>query len=521
MRRALLLSAAIAGFLLPAQALAARHGPDFNGDGNQDVVAGIPGEDVGLAADAGAVQILYAQGARSSAAVVPGELFTQNSPGIANESEAGDRFGASLAWGNFDHDGFDGFHDLAIGVPGESLGAATGTGAVVILYGSPNGLTATRSQFWHQNVAEIDDATESGDSFGAALAAGRVDGDGFEDLLTGVPGESGFGAVSLIRGSPTGLTAANDQLVSQDSDGADGSGEPGDGYGSALASGDFNGDGKFDAVVGVPGEDVGAGIIDAGAIQVVPGSATGLQPSADKFFSQDSAGIQDTADEFDRFGGVLTAGRFDTDPTHEDVAIGVPREQQPGQEGFQTGAVHVLYGSPTGVGAARSQYFTQDSPGLDGSDPSEPEEFGSALAAGNFGTISADNLAVGAPGEEVGEALDAGSVTILKGSDSGLTSTGAQFITQDTPDVADQAEDNDEFGAALGGSDMDDAFSLELVVGAPGETLGSVLFAGAANSLVGGRTALTGSGGQFIHQSTPNVPDFPEEEDRFASVLVD
>jgi hypothetical protein len=335
-----------------------------------------------------------------------------------------------------------------------------------------------------------------------------VTGDGFEDLLTGVPNEGDVGAVSMIRGGPGGLTAAGDQLVSQDDTGAEGSGESADHYGEALATGDVNGDGHLDAIVGVPGEDVGP-VVAAGAVQIVPGSAGGLVPSADKFFSQDSAGIEDTADPFDRFGEVLTTGRFDAD-AFDDVAIGVPREQQPDQEGFETGAVHVLYGSPTGPSSARSQYFTQDSPGLDGSDPSEPEEFGSALVA--FG---GDNLAVGAPGEQVGEALDAGSVTILRRTANGLTGTGAEFITQDSPGIPDRAESNDEFGAALGAGDFDDAFSEELVVGAPGETLGAVLFAGAFNQI----DFVVPSGNAFFHQGTTGVPDFPEEEDRFASVL--
>jgi hypothetical protein len=495
----------LAGLLLPATAAASRHGPDFNRDGNHDLAVGVPDEDVGADQDAGAIHVFFGTDGR----VVPNpQLWTQDSAGIANESEPTDRFGTSLAWGDFDGDDFD---DLAIGVPLESFGAASRAGAVHVLYGAPTAPTAARSQFWHQNVADVEDTTETGDGFGAAVAAGDLTGDGFEDLLIGVPGENGVGAVQLLRGSPAGLTAAaDDPLVSQDSDGADGSGEPGDAYGAALATGNSDLDGSTDAMVGVPGEDVGA-VVDAGALQFVPGSPVGLRPNRDKFLSQDTTGIEDTADAFDRFGEVMTTGRFDDDQ-FEDIAIGVPREQQPGQEGFRTGAVHVLYGASTGPSGARSQYFTQDTPGLDGSDPSEPEEFGSALVA--FG--GSDRLAIGAPGEEVGlTALDGGSVTILQRTPSGLTGQGAQFITQDSPNIPDRAEGNDEFGAALGAADFDDGFGEELAVGAPGETLGNVLFAGAFNLI---DLAVPSKNG-FFHQATPGFPDFPEEEDRFASVL--
>jgi hypothetical protein len=115
----------------------------------------------------------------------------------------------------------------------------------------------------------------------------------------------------------------------------------------------------------------------------------------------------------------------------------------------------------------------------------------------------------------VNAALDAGSVTVLPRTASGLTGAGARFITQDSPNVPDRAEGNDEFGAALGAADTDDGFGEELMVGAPGETLGAVLFAGAFNQI----DFAVPSGNAFFNQGTTGVPDFPEEEDRFASVL--
>jgi hypothetical protein len=37
----------------------------------------------------------------------------------------------------------------------------------------------------------------------------------------------------------------------------------------------------------------------------------------------------------------------------------------------------------------------------------------------------------------------------LYGSSLGLTTTGAQFLHQDTPGIADNVEDDDHFGAAV------------------------------------------------------------------------
>ena len=69
----------------------------------------------------------------------------------------------------------DGFADLAIGVAGEDVGAATQAGAVNVLYGSAGGLQATSpdDQFWNQDSPGVKDTAESSDSFRATLGAGN------------------------------------------------------------------------------------------------------------------------------------------------------------------------------------------------------------------------------------------------------------------------------------------------------------------------------------------------------------
>ena len=70
---------------------------------------------------------------------------------------------------------------------------------------------------------------------------------------------------------------------------------------------DFNGDGKDDLAIGVPGEDVGS-TINGGAVQVLYGSSKGLSgtsPIANQFWTQDSTNVNDVAEEFDHFGWPL------------------------------------------------------------------------------------------------------------------------------------------------------------------------------------------------------------------------
>ncbi|MCC7170927.1 MAG: FG-GAP repeat protein, partial [Planctomycetes bacterium] len=47
----------------------------------------------------------------------------------------------------------------------------------------------------------------------------------------------------------------------------------------SLDAGDFNGDGFEDLAVGAPTETIG-GLEDAGAVHVIPGSASGPNPAA-------------------------------------------------------------------------------------------------------------------------------------------------------------------------------------------------------------------------------------------------
>jgi hypothetical protein len=70
------------------------------------------------------------------------------------------------------------------------------------------------------------------------------------------------------------------------------------------------------------------------------------------------------------------------------------------------------------------------------------------LTAANFGRSAHADLAVGIPDQEVGPLLQAGAVTVLYGSPSGLTRTNEQFFTQDSPGVEDVTEEGDLYGCS-------------------------------------------------------------------------
>jgi F5/8 type C domain/FG-GAP repeat len=209
------------------------------------------------------------------------------------------------------------------------------------------------------------------------------------------------GAVNIIYGTSKGLSATAissgngraDQIWTQAITGGI---EPGDLFGSSLATGDFNKDGYSDLAIGVPREDFGT-ITDAGAVNVIYASSDGLSPvrislgngRADQIWTQDSLGVEDDAVSRDLFDFALTTGDFNKDGI-SDLAIGVPLEDV-GTPGY-AGAVNVIYGSvrtdipmgglsatvPIGGNGRADQIWTQDSLGIE--DNAEGgDQFGSAL----------------------------------------------------------------------------------------------------------------------------------------------
>src|SRR5207244_13269152 len=112
-------------------------------------------------------------------------------------------------------------------------------------------------------------------------------------------------------------------------------------------------------------------IADAGAVNVIYGSGTGLTSSGNQFWNQNASqggvDVQDAAESGDQFGAALTNGDFDGNG-EADLAVGVPLE-----DGFNlaaetnftdAGAVNVLYSSGTGLGAANNQSLSQASPSI-------------------------------------------------------------------------------------------------------------------------------------------------------------
>ncbi len=463
----------------------------FNGDPFADLAIGAHSVDVGGAGAAGAVNVLY--GSSPDGLTVSQSQLWDQSVLESDGAEAGDQFGWSLAAADFNGDRY---LDLAIGVPYEDWLSSANAGAVNVVYGSPGGLSATGSQFWHQ------DSGGEGDELGSSLAGGDFNGDGFADLAIGIPyadpgGVTGAGAVYVLYGSSGGLTLTGYQFWNQDSPGVIGVAELDDWFGEALAAGDFNNDGRADLAIGVYGEDYA--VDDDGVVHVLYGSDAGLTADDDDLWYEGALGA--TAAAYDHFSATLASGDFNGDGVDDLAASATGRDVG---ASASAGLVYVIFGSDAGLVVSGSQAWSQDSPGVGGVSE-QGDRFGSALAAGDLEGDGYADLAVGVPEENLAGS-DEGCVNVLHGSADGLVA-GPELWTQDSPGIVDSSEDLDGFGWALAIGDFNADGYGDLAVGVPGEILESLNHSsGAVHVLHGSQVGLTANDSQFWHQEVPGVP---------------
>jgi hypothetical protein len=465
-------AAALTGGLLSvtagsATAADSTHVPqaDFNGDGIGDVAFSASGAYVNGRKDAGQLVVLY--GTSTGVSSAKRSVISQNTAGNPGTAETGDVFGAETAYADFNGDGYD---DIAVSSPLEDVGSDVDGGGLAVLWGSANGITGT-------GVTIADPAPAQHDRWGKNLAAGDFDGDGTADLAVG-------NTSNIIYVYKGGISASGTDLGGRYT-----VKPPIRSGGTArgplnLTAGDVNGDHRTDLVVDGFETDTEYGW---NTNYLVPGTDGGLSAGDARPLK---AGVITAIGDInaDGYGDIVTGMHWNK--TNSD-GVSFP-------EASDGGKVWITYGAASGVGSTTS--VTQNTGNVPGT-AEKNDYFGYELDLGDVNGDGFQDLVVGVAGENIGGVVDAGMVTVLYGSASGLnTTSGAQAFAQSTPGVPGEDETNDWLGTDVKLDDVTGDGKADLMAGSYENTgNGAVLY------LPSNGTKITTTGSRTVSPSASGV----------------
>ncbi len=333
---------------------------DVNVDGHADIVVGAPLHDGGFTDGGRAMVFIGAAGT--------GSHFV-----TAYRTYDGVQAGAQLGFAVHtcgDVNG-DGVSELLLGIPEQG-----GVGRIGVYHGGADVPTLPTAPAWSQQP-DVANAY-----MGSSVdQAGDVNGDGFADVIVGVPG---LNEVRVYLGSATGLLNTYWSAVGS---------APDEEFGYCVSSaGDVNGDGYSDVIIGGYAHDS-----YRGRAYVYLGSATGLGAA----YHWRVTGAVASG----RYGGAVSSAGDVNGDGYSDIIVGAYVENS-------SGAAYGYYGSPTGLSTTASWTIAGAQLSAD---------YGSVVTGG--GDVDADgydDVLVGAQRHDHAGFGQCGAVFLYRGTGGGL-----------------------------------------------------------------------------------------------------